>query len=236
MVSHKIIFRCAKGFFRMSESEEMYMVTIAMLQESGAEKPIPLSHLASELSIQPVSANQMIKKLEDEGLVSYIPYKGVALTPGGEQLAMRILRHRRLWEVFLVQYLDIPLLQANELACRMEHILPKEAAERLADFLDDPQTNPQGLPIPAAKPGETWQPDRSLLELQTGECGQVTRLPSGETTHQFLTQQGLAPGASLTLLATGQDGTRLLSVGTNQISLAQAVAGDIWIKLERPRP
>ena len=209
----------------MSESEEMYVVTIAMLQENGAENPLPLSHLASELSIQPVSANQMIKKLEDEGLVSYTPYKGVALTKAGEKLALRILRHRRLWEVFLVDYLDIP--------CRMEHILPKEAAERLAEFLEHPQTNPQGLPIPPAVPGESWLPDRSLLELQTGECGQVTRLEAGETTQQFLSQQGLAPGAYITLLATGHDGARLLSIGAGQISLTEAVASGIHIKMER---
>jgi DtxR family Mn-dependent transcriptional regulator len=220
----------------MSESEEMYVVTIAMLQENGGENPLPLSHLASELSIQPVSANQMIKKLEDEGLVGYTPYKGVALTKAGERLAMRILRHRRLWEVFLVDYLDIPLLQANELACRMEHILPKEAAERLAEFLEHPQTNPQGLPIPPAAPGESWLAERSLLELQTGECGQVTRLLAEDTTKQFLIQQGLAPGALVTLLATGHDGARLLGIGSGQVSLAETIAGDIRIQIEKSQP
>jgi DtxR family Mn-dependent transcriptional regulator len=216
----------------MSESEEMYVVTIAMLQEAGAGKPTPLSQLANELSIQPVSANQMIKKLEDEGLVNYTPYKGVALTPEGENLAMRILRHRRLWEVFLVKHLDIPLLQANELACRMEHILPKEAAERLAKFLDEPVANPEGLPIPPALPGEAWQSDRSLGELQTGQCGQITRVQATNASHTFLTQQGLVPGSEVVLLGIGHDGTRLLAVGQNQLSLAEPVADSIWVKLE----
>jgi Mn-dependent DtxR family transcriptional regulator len=132
----------------MSESEDMYLLTVAKLVEAGAQAPIPVSRLAQELSIQPISANQMIRKLEEAGWLRYTPYKGVELTQEGEGLALRTLRHRRLWEVFLVENLQLSLDEADEMACRLEHILPAEVAERLAGFLGYPATSPRGKPIP----------------------------------------------------------------------------------------
>ena len=73
----------------MTESEEMYLVTIARLKETELEGPVPLSQLASELEVLNVSVNQMVRKLEETGLVVYLPYKGVDLTESGVQLAGR---------------------------------------------------------------------------------------------------------------------------------------------------
>nr|NIW41516.1 metal-dependent transcriptional regulator [candidate division Zixibacteria bacterium] len=74
-----------------------------------------MSELASALSVQPVSVNQMIRKMDEEGLVNYHPYKGVEFKPEGRQLVLRILRYRRLWEVFLVTHLKMPLDEADKL-------------------------------------------------------------------------------------------------------------------------
>ncbi len=103
----------------ISESEEMYLIAIARLAEQGVQEPIPISLLAKELSIQPVSANQMVHKLADAGLLDYLPYKGVRLTASGWKVARHVLRHRRLWEVFLVEHLEIALDEADALACRL---------------------------------------------------------------------------------------------------------------------
>ena len=85
----------------LSESMEMYLVTIARLRVDS--QPVPLSQLAEMLSISPVSVNEMCRKLQDQGFAVYQPYKGVSLTPEGEQRTFYILRRHRLWEVFLVQ-------------------------------------------------------------------------------------------------------------------------------------
>ena len=77
---------------KMSESEEMYLITVARYVEDGYEGPVPLSRLAERLSVAPVSVNQMIKKLEEAGLVDYIPYKGVVLTATGRRTARSVLR------------------------------------------------------------------------------------------------------------------------------------------------
>ena len=116
----------------MSEAEEMYMITLAKLAERGVQSPVPLTLLAEELAVLPVSANQMVHKLEQEGILDYVPYKGVAMRPEGRRLANRTLRRRRLWELFLVDRLGLPFAEADALACRMEHITSAEVTERLA--------------------------------------------------------------------------------------------------------
>ena len=120
----------------LSESEEMYLVTIAKLIENGKPSPISISVLAHEMDILPVSANQMIRKLAEQGLVNYMPYRGVELNDSGKQKATQIIRYRRLWEVFLVKNLDVSVREAEELACRLEHITPASISDSLSSFLE----------------------------------------------------------------------------------------------------
>lgn len=218
----------------MSENEEMYLVTVARLVEAGGEPTIPISQLAQELSIQPVSANQMVRKLEEAGLVAYTPYKGVALTPEGERLALRILRHRRLWEVFLVENLKIPLDEAEELACRLEHFLPASVAGRLAEFLAHPQVSPQGKPIPELGAEEALRPEALLSQLQIGEQGRVARLEVDAPTRAFLAGEGLGPGALVTLLGVGNNGAILAGVEGRSVFLAKGLASGIWVTPQTP--
>ena len=84
----------------ISESEQMYLITIARLIENGQSEPIPLSDIAKQMSVLPVSVNQMVRKLEGSGFLDYLPYKGVEFTNLGKEIAFRTLRNRRLWEVF----------------------------------------------------------------------------------------------------------------------------------------
>ena len=121
----------------MSESEEMYLISIAQLNEAGVASPIPLSQLASALQVQTVSVNQMVRKLEDAGMVVYTPYQGVELTPPGKQAAASVLRKRRLWEVFLVESLHLATEEAEAAACRLEHLLSDKAVKRLSEYLGD---------------------------------------------------------------------------------------------------
>jgi DtxR family Mn-dependent transcriptional regulator len=214
----------------MSESEEMYLVTLAALKEAGRQAPVPVSQLAQELSIQPVSANQMIRRLEEAGLVSYWPYRGVALSPEGERQALRLLRHRRLWEVFLVEHLKLRPASANELACRLEHIIPDEAAERLADFLGDPAVSPEGKPIPtssvALDEDETTIP---LNQLEVGQEARVVRLQVDEASGNFLAEAGLQTDIPIRVLGTGDSGSILVGLEGRRIHLAPELAEGIWV-------
>lgn len=210
----------------MSESEEMYLITIARLGERGVEGPVPLAQLAEELEVLPVSANQMIHKLEEEGAVEYLPYKGVSLRPEGRQLANRTLRRRRLWEVFLVERLGLPFEEADQLACRVEHISPDTVTERLAAFLGHPQRSSQGWPIP---PAETASVQRRLNALQAGRSGRITGVkePSLE---EFLREHGLEAGQGFEVLASSEEGGVLVEFGGRRINLTGEAAAEVQVE------
>ncbi len=214
----------------MSESEEMYLLTIVSLQEQGLESPVPLSRLADELSVQSVSVNQMVRKLAKARLVDYVPYKGVALTPEGEQQARYVLRHRRLWEAFLVQRLHLPLDDADALACKMEHITPREVAERLSAFLGHPTVSPQGRPIPRAADGAFELSAQPLSALAVGQAGQITHVDAESAAGEFLLAEGVRPGAEIAVLGAGGRGTVLVQVNGHQMTLASTLAEKIFIE------
>jgi DtxR family transcriptional regulator, Mn-dependent transcriptional regulator len=206
----------------LSESEEMYLATIARIQESGHPGPSPVSQLAEELAVLPVSANQMIRKLMEAGLVTYAPYKGVELTEKGLVEAMRILRHRRLWEVFLVENLCFSPEEADQLACRLEHTLPAEAAERLADFLGNPVESPLKMPIPPAKTPLVHPDYLSLNQLSLNTTAQVMEIAADSTARSYLDLQGIRHGAKVSLVASSSSGEILLKSDTGIMVLISA--------------
>jgi DtxR family Mn-dependent transcriptional regulator len=213
----------------ISESMQMYLVTIARLRVDG--EPVPLSQIAEALSVSPVSVNEMCRKLQDQGLVLYQPYKGASLTPEGERRAYYVLRRHRLWEVFLVEKLGLGYNQAHEAACEFEHSTPDVVADRLDAFLEYPSVNPVGLFIPRANgafPQRTLFP---LTALSAGQRGHVVRCEVSDSTRAFLGEHGVRPGASLAVTAVGEE-SLLVQIGQAQISLARTLAEAIQVELE----
>ena len=214
----------------MTESEEMYLITIARLNEDGMEWPIPLSRLAEELSVLPVSVNQMIHKMDEAEILHYIPYKGVDLTPKGRRIAARILRLRRLWEVFLVEKLGLSFEEADDLACHMEHITSEDVAGRLSIFLDNPVISPHGRPIPQAD-GDTWAaPPQPLATLKVGQSGVVVSVQADDATGAFLSGEGVRPGVEVFILGISDSGARLVQAGEKQVSFADTITQKIMIR------
>lgn len=193
----------------LSESEEMYLAAIARIQESKGTGPVPLSQLASSMEVLPVSANQMVRKLEEEGLVRYTPYKGVELTSAGAQAAQRILRHRRLWEIFLVELLHYTPEESDPLACRLEHILPTEAAERLAVFLSGRSEPSQSQPTSQNQEGAAGPVlTHSLSQARLNERGKIIAIYGDPAIRSFLELQGMCSGAWISVVGTS--GSELL--------------------------
>lgn len=212
----------------MSEAEEMYLITLAKLAEGGAQGPVPLAQLAEELSVLPVSANQMVHKLEEEGILDYVPYKGVALRPEGQKLANRTLRRRRLWELFLVDRLGLPFAEADALACRMEHVTSAEVTERLAAFLGNPARSSRGLPIPPAE-DEIQIIEEPLSMAEVGRVYEVANI-GDEMLREFLAANEIVEGTALRLLATSSRGDVLLDVNGSHVNLAGETAEHVLVK------
>ena len=213
----------------LTESMQMYLVTIARLRMDG--QPVPLSQLADALSISPVSVNEMCRKLQDHGLVIYRPYKGALLTPEGEQRAHYILRRHRLWEVFLVGKLGFSYEEAHEAACELEHATAKTVADRLDAFLEYPSVNPQGESIPRRDGSLPTRKLVALTALPAGQRAHVVRCDVSDAARAFLDEQGIRPGVSLTVVAAAAD-SMLVQVGEAQLSLARSLSEAIQLETD----
>jgi DtxR family Mn-dependent transcriptional regulator len=214
----------------MSESIEMYLLRIELLQEN--DQPVPVPRLAQELAVSPVSAHEMCRKLTEKELVTYEPYKGVRLTLAGELMARRVLRHRRLWEVFFVDKLGLEPGPAEEIACRFEHVTPELLAHQLDLFLGQPSLSPQNEPIPGSDIDIMTPPVYALNQLAVGRRGHVAAVEADASITEFLRHQGLGRGAAVAVLALAEDGAVLLDVAGQHLSLGADVAGSIKITTE----
>lgn len=215
---------------KFTESVEMYLATISMMRADNLKKSLPISNLAEELQVQPVSANQMVKKMAKEGLVKYIPYKGVKLTEKGKAQALRVLRHRRLWEVFLVRDLGMSLEDADALACDMEHITSCDVADRLSVFLGHPTVSFRGNPIPQVeREGVTLFEGMPLSDLQIGESAQVMRVNADALTTNFLFTEGIKPGVHARIVALGSGGDVLVECQDRRIRISAEMSSIIIV-------
>lgn len=187
------------------ESAEMYLKTVSEL--AGGDSPVPVSALARRLGIGHVAASEMVRRLQDQGLLTHLPYKGVRLTAEGERRATAIVRSHRLWECFLVDCLGMPWEDAHAQACRLEHAGSLEVTEALAAYLHYPEVCPHGNPIPHAENDPGAVPGVSLLSLRPGCSAILDRVhPETDELLAYLAGLPLRPGMGLTLCEIGPFG------------------------------
>lgn len=210
----------------LSDSKEMYLVTIARLGEPG--QPVPLSNLASELSVTSVSVNEMCRKLQDEGYLVYQPYRGAWLTETGEKLANKTLRQHRLWEVFLVDKLGFDFSSAHQIACQMEHITTEQLMDKLDQYLGYPKVNPIGYPIPGSNYESTQTILCPLNELPVGCRASIIRSDASEPVAGFLEDFGILPGKEILLMVAGNNNF-LIQIDQEFITLTIEVAQNIRV-------
>ena len=210
----------------LSDSMEMYLVTILRLRES--REPVPLSRLAESLGVTSVSSNEMCRKLENEGFLKYQPYKGVQLTAAGENLAKHTLRRHRLWEVFLVDKLGFGYEFAHHAACQLEHATEDAVINRLEHFLDHPLVNPIGYPIPKLSSNDEISEMIQLKDLDVGHSGVISRLAVTEEASNYFSSLGFIPGVNLVVLAADSR-KLLLNVNGKEVTIARDLAKSIYI-------
>src|SRR5205807_6057745 len=107
--------------------------------------------LADRLGVTPGSVSGMMKRLDELGLVAHEPYRGVRLTDSGRRVALEVIRHHRLLELFLAEVLEVPWDRVHSEAEVLEHVLSEELEGLIAAKLGDPSYDPHGDPIPTAE-------------------------------------------------------------------------------------
>lgn|SRR5450432_452649 len=133
---------------KYSASKENYIKAVFHLQQE--QENVTTNALAEALHTKPASVTDMLKKLKTQKLLQYEKYRGVKLTVEGRKIAIQIIRKHRLWEYFLVEKLQFGWEEVHDIAEELEHISSKKLIDRLDAFLDFPQSDPHGDPIPDA--------------------------------------------------------------------------------------
>jgi DtxR family Mn-dependent transcriptional regulator len=133
----------------LTDAIQDYLKEIYKLQ--AADGPASVSALARSLGVSPASASAMVKKLAALELTDHQPYGGVVLTRSGEQVALEIIRHHRLLELYLAQTLGVHVDDVHDEADRLEHVISEELEARIDRALGFPTHDPHGDPIPDAE-------------------------------------------------------------------------------------
>lgn len=131
----------------LTSAHEDYLKAIYLLMAEGQK--VNNSALANELAVSPASTTNMVKKLAELELVEYEPYQSITLTEAGRQVALEVLRHHRLLELYLHQKLNLPWDQIHAEADRLEHVISEALEDAIAAALGNPTIDPHGDPIPS---------------------------------------------------------------------------------------
>jgi DtxR family transcriptional regulator, Mn-dependent transcriptional regulator len=178
----------------ISAAVEDYAKAIYALQ-TAAGGPVSNNSLAERLEVTAASASAMVKKLCGLGLVSHVPYRGVELTPEGRRVALEVLRHHRLLELYLAQSLGVPWDRVHDEAEVLEHHISEELEELIAEKLGNPTRDPHGDPIPTRELELIEHATPTLDSLEPGAHGRFTRISDHDPEMlRYLAERGIAPG------------------------------------------
>ena len=132
----------------LSEAIQHYLREIYKLGSGGSR--VTVTGLARAQAVSPASASAMVKKLAALALLEHEPYRGARLTRAGEQVALEVIRHHRLLELYLAQTLGLHVDDVHDEADRLEHVISEELEARIDRALGFPTHDPHGDPIPDA--------------------------------------------------------------------------------------
>jgi DtxR family Mn-dependent transcriptional regulator len=220
---------------RPSEAIEDYAKAIYTLQSRAEGGSVSTNHLAERLGVTPASASAMAKKLAERGLAEHVPYRGVRLTGEGERVALEVLRHHRLLELYLAEQLGVPWDRVHEEAEALEHVLSEDLEARIAAKLGDPTHDPHGDPIPAADLSIDEGTTRSLADLVPGDRGRFVRVSDSDPEMlRFLHERGVRLGDPLEVVERQPFGGPLtVRFGRELQVLGGGLANAMRVELER---
>lgn len=218
----------------LSASEQEYLKTILLVQQRTGH--VTIQALAARMEIKPASVSAMIRHLaQDEdgqgAFVTHTPYQGVALTQRGEKVAMELLRHQRLLELFLATTLDMSWEQVHDEAEHLAPFISEDLEERIATRLGHPTRDQHGDPIPSREGLVELADDIPLSTLEVGMQAKVVRVPDEDPALlRYLGTLDLIPGAWITIEARTPYGDILTArIGEAAHPLAGEIAGRISI-------
>lgn len=208
----------------LTSAHEDYLKAIYLLMAEGTK--VNNSALANYLDVSPASTTNMVKKLADLELVAYEPYQSITLTEAGQRVALEVLRHHRLLELYLHQKLNLPWDQIHAEADRLEHVISEALEDAIAEALGNPTIDPHGDPIPSKDGRVETVAGVPLSMAELDRPGRLVRVLVQDADRlNYLGTLGLYPNAIVTLLQRAPfAGPLLIDVNGDHHALAHDMA------------
>ena len=218
----------------ISHATEDYLKAIYELEEDFSR--VSTSALAERLGVVPASVTGMLQKLADgrPKLVNYERHHGVVLTSAGRKIALEIIRHHRLIELYLSESLGFEWDKVDAEAEKLEHVISEEFEDKIAARLGDPTMDPHGDPIPSKDGTVAAHSRRPLSDMEAGQTVRVTRVRDDDPAFlRYLAELGIGPRATLAILEKSPfDGPMHVTVGERSHALGKNVTDKIFVEVE----
>jgi len=215
----------------ISRAMEDYLKVIYQL--AAGDSPVTTSRVASAMSCRPASVTNMVQRLSDLKLVEYQRYKGVRLTPAGIRIALEIIRHHRLLELYLSEVLGYTWDKVHEEADVLEHVISEEFEEKIDQALGYPRKDPHGDPIPTKKGEIDVERLGRLWDMVVGQESRVRRVSDkNPNVLRYLASIGIFPDVKLNLVRRDPFGGPVyVQVNGVEHGLSEELARQIFVSL-----
>jgi DtxR family Mn-dependent transcriptional regulator len=216
-----------------TRSQEDYLKALYLL--NGHEHPIPTRDLAQRLGISSPSVSEMVTRLSAQGLVEHDRYRGQQLTREGRKVALELIRHHRLLEMFLVQVLGYSWDEVHDEADRLEHVISERMEERIFELLGRPQLDPHGHVIPTVTGKVRSVSNRSLSECHAGEKVVIHDVSDDDPGKlREIGRRGLRPGTRIDVVAGSEfEGPIEIKVKGRRESVPLGLARAMFVTADR---
>jgi DtxR family Mn-dependent transcriptional regulator len=214
----------------LTHAAEDYLKSIYKLQEKAGK--VSTGILAEYLKVKPASATGMIKKLKTMKLVRHERYQGVTLTNSGKAIALEIIRHHRLLELYLFKALGVPWDGVHEEAEKLEHVISEDVEARMDEFLGYPTADPHGAPIPDKNGVVTQTAYVPMTDLCSGQSCIVAEVSDTDSAMlRHLGSFNLYPGTAFRVIAVAPfEGPYTIDVAGQQVVIGREVAKHIFVE------
>jgi len=219
---------------KYSSSKEDYLKAIYHLQSQDGV--VSTNELAGELQTRAASVTDMLKKLKDQKLLNYEPYKGFRLSSEGRRVAVQVVRKHRLWEYFLVEKLGFEWDEVHEIAEELEHVTSRKLIERLDEFLGYPKTDPHGDPIPDSSGRLERAQQINLSELPLHISAQVSGIGDQSSEMlELLRHKNIRLGSSIEIKKkfSFDDSLEIKIKNAAAVTISGEVAKNIFVKYDK---
>ncbi|HEX2897621.1 MAG TPA: metal-dependent transcriptional regulator [candidate division Zixibacteria bacterium] len=217
----------------LTESTEDYLKSIYALEREQGK--VLTTKLAERLKVTPASTTGMLRKLADMKLVSYKKYKGVALTSAGKKIALEVIRHHRLLELYLKEIMGVPWDKVHLEAEKLEHAISEDLEDRIDKILGYPTKDPHGSPIPTKSGKVEKSASATLADLKEGQLARISEVDDEDAELlRYAGDLGLFPGESITVVAIAPfKGPITLKLDEREVIIGREAAKKILVKSQR---